>query len=179
MGSPKIREAPTSPAPAGRGVVTIHFAGHPVRVGSRCRQRCAWCGFVIEDLDLRDVMVPSRADGSPGEGPTPWTSGALVAVSRDGSFRSVVAHEDGAPLPSETCFDEANDADTKLASLSIAVEDVLDDLIEVGNGMVLDDAWRQATIDKLFRARDEPRASVDEAREKGRRFMRGGGRGVS
>jgi hypothetical protein len=30
----------------------------------------------------------------------------------------------------------------KLAALSLVVENVLDDLIEVGNGMVLDEEWR-------------------------------------
>lgn len=76
----------------------IHFAGHPVRVGPFARQRCAWCGAILEDWDLSLTMVPEGQDG-----PSPWTPGALVEV--EGNGRSVIAHENGSKLPIGTCFD--------------------------------------------------------------------------
>lgn len=76
----------------------IHFAGHPVRVGRFARQRCAWCGAILEDLDLSLVMVPEGQ-----EGPAPWTPGDLIEV--EGNGRSVVGHEDGGQLPDGTCFE--------------------------------------------------------------------------
>jgi hypothetical protein len=75
----------------------IHIAGMAVAIGPFRRQLCAWCGEVLFDYDLRNVMV------SPGSGePTPWKMADLVA--RDGmAWYSVPMPPDDEPLPSECC----------------------------------------------------------------------------
>lgn len=84
----------------------IHFAGYPMRIGRYCRQRCGWCGEVLEDWDLSLTMVPAKADGTPGDGPMPWQGGALVEVTGGNpTMKSVVVHEDGTDLPPGTCAD--------------------------------------------------------------------------
>jgi hypothetical protein len=65
------------------------------------RQRCAWCGYLLIDYDLSRVMVPTGQEGS---GPGAWPVGGLVRV--DGFASYVVEHEDGAPLPIDSCTRE-------------------------------------------------------------------------
>jgi hypothetical protein len=76
----------------------IHIVGLDIRIGARVRQRCAWCGIVIEDVDLANMMSPA---GSPPW--RPWNPGELLEVT--GNMRSVVRHEDGSPLPDGMCVD--------------------------------------------------------------------------
>jgi hypothetical protein len=76
----------------------IHFAGFSVQIGKRwVRQRCAWCGEIIEEADLCNLATH---DGSPWE---VWAIGQLVEVK--GPLRSAVPHVDGNPLPDGTCAD--------------------------------------------------------------------------
>ena len=77
---------------------TIHIAAQPVQVGPQLRQRCAWCGAVLDDTDLSCVMAPE--DQANDLYPT-WPVGGLVAV--DGGMKRTVAHEDGDVLPDECC----------------------------------------------------------------------------
>lgn len=82
----------------------IHIAGMSVFVNSKGRQICAWCGHVLFDVDLADVMVAPNADGSPGQGPRPWKQGDLIAI--DGSPPVVsyrVVEVEGDELPRECC----------------------------------------------------------------------------
>lgn len=84
----------------------IHIAGAQVQVGQQLRQRCSWCGAVLEDYDLTRIMSPANPDGSPPGPPPLWEVGALIAVDRsDGGSGAaqVVDHEDGAQLPAECC----------------------------------------------------------------------------
>lgn len=78
------------------GAIT-HIAGLDVQVGPYLRQRCAWCGAVLDDYDLRCVAVQE------GQNPRPamWEVGVLVAVGGAASW--VVDHEDGADLPANAC----------------------------------------------------------------------------
>lgn len=78
------------------GAVT-HIAGLDVQVGPYLRQRCAWCGAMLDDYDLRCVAVME------GQNPRPaiWKVGVLVAI--DGGASWVVEHEDGADLPANAC----------------------------------------------------------------------------
>jgi len=78
------------------GPVT-HIAGPDVQVGSCLRQRCAWCGVIMTDYDLANVMVPEGQDPRPAT----WPAGELVR--RDGCAWFVVEHEDGADLPADSC----------------------------------------------------------------------------
>lgn len=75
----------------------IHIAGLDVEVGPYLRQRCAWCGSVLVDYDLRRVAVPVGMDPKPST----WQIGSLVEV--DGHISSVVEHKDGDQLPTGCC----------------------------------------------------------------------------
>jgi len=85
---------------------TIHIAGFPVRVGTVQRQRCAWCGEVLIDYDLANMMV-APGDGAPA-GPNVWAIGKLVAIDNQPGLRGswIVRHEDGDNLPAGWCGDE-------------------------------------------------------------------------
>lgn len=78
----------------------IHIAGFPVRVGSKCRQRCAWCDHILIDDDLDLIMVAPAADGSSGHGPLFWKLGSLVAVEGNGKW---TVKDDGERLPPQCC----------------------------------------------------------------------------
>jgi hypothetical protein len=75
-----------------------HVAGLDVTVNGRyMRQRCAWCGDALIDLDLAAVMV-QVAPGAAPEPPARWTPGALVRV--DGC---VSVSLEGDKLPDDAC----------------------------------------------------------------------------
>ncbi len=79
----------------------IHIAGFPVRIGTKGRQLCAWCGHVLFDVDHANIMVAPNADGSPGEPVQPWETGVLIEVEGNGMW--TVAHKDGDPIPVTAC----------------------------------------------------------------------------
>jgi hypothetical protein len=76
----------------------VHIVGTVVDVGTRTRQCCAWCGVVLLDYDLTRIAVPLGQDAS---APATFPPGSLLEV--DGHVKWVVAHEDGAQLPANTC----------------------------------------------------------------------------
>lgn len=78
----------------------IHIAGFAVRVGDQLRQRCAWCGDTLIDVDISCIMAPMKEDGSPPDPYSVWDVNALVAV--DGNATWVVADHDG-ELPLRCC----------------------------------------------------------------------------
>lgn len=79
----------------------VHIAGFPVRVGTKRRQICAWCGKSLIDLDVNLIAVPE------GQSPEPhfWPTGELVDVATGGGFtqQTLVPHKDGDPLPARAC----------------------------------------------------------------------------
>jgi hypothetical protein len=84
----------------------VHIAGPTLRVGNVRRQRCVWCGALLEEYDLTRV---SRAL-EPGE-PASWEVGELVRLS--GTFpRAAVAVEatphaedaDAFAIPDDSCM---------------------------------------------------------------------------
>ena len=79
----------------------IHIAGHGVQIGTKYRQRCAWCEYVLIDGDLSCEMV---APGCDPTGPRYFELCSLVEVITDGNVRSttIVAHS-GEDLPPGTC----------------------------------------------------------------------------
>lgn len=79
------------------GTAITHIAGAHVRVGSRLRQRCSWCGTALCDYDLERIAVPEGQDPRPAM----WETGRLVAV--DGNASWMLEHEDGADLPGNAC----------------------------------------------------------------------------
>jgi hypothetical protein len=76
----------------------VHIAGTQVKVGCRVRQRCAWCGAVLDDVDLHAVAVPVD---QPAGGFPEWRPGSLVAI--DDGVRWIVNHKDGDDVPDGCC----------------------------------------------------------------------------
>jgi hypothetical protein len=82
----------------GDPVTTItHFAGLKVQVGTRLRQRCAWCGAMLADYDLQRIAVPLGQDPTPGM----WAPEELVRVEGNAYF--AVEHKDGDDVPADSC----------------------------------------------------------------------------
>lgn len=119
----------------------VHIAGPDVTIGSRLRQRCAWCGEVLWDHDLDRIAVPvDQLDDDGGFCPPLMLPGALVLV--DGNMKAVVPHEDGAQLPDNACdrlppanamadliaaaFPEMHRAGLEFVNVQAAVEDPVD-----------------------------------------------------
>lgn len=75
----------------------IHIAGLDVEVNGCLRQRCAWCGVVLDDYDLRSIAVPVGQDPRPGT----WQVGALVFS--EGGVSYLVEPEEGDKLPDGAC----------------------------------------------------------------------------
>lgn len=85
----------------------VHIAGLDVRSGDQYRQRCAWCGAILEDVDLSRIAVaidPDNPDALPAPFPR-WAQGALVAVADGGGVKWVVEQggEHDGPVPPECC----------------------------------------------------------------------------
>ena len=75
-----------------------HIAGLDVEIGPYLRQRCAWCGTILLDYDLRRVAVQTEAeDKSVGT----WPVGEVIRV--DGNMSSIVEHGGGDQLPEDSC----------------------------------------------------------------------------
>ncbi len=90
-------------APAG---TVTHIAGvlirwHMADGTIRARQRCAWCGAVIDDVDLSSLHVAAQ----PGEtepAPYPsWPGGAFVSTFGNATWVETV--EDPANPPATAC----------------------------------------------------------------------------
>lgn len=77
----------------------IHFVGIEIHVENLVRQRCSWCGEILEDVDLSLIMVPEGSDGW-----TSWEVGALLAV--EGNGRWIVKPEVEGQLPLGTCAEK-------------------------------------------------------------------------
>lgn len=70
----------------------VHIAGHVVRICGRKRQLCAWCGFLLVDVDLANSFTSDGAE--PGH----WGRGAFVQIGEyagGSTFASVVVVPDG------------------------------------------------------------------------------------
>lgn len=93
----------------------VHLAGAAIRVGSVIRQRCAWCGALIEEMDVALVAVP-EGDPAPWEltedgGPLPrWVGLVAIEEHGDGQMFGVVAKwkvdrvEDDDSIPPDSCM---------------------------------------------------------------------------
>jgi len=76
-------------------VEVIHIASIPVQVGTKLRQRCAWCDAILIDVDLSCMMSTSS------EPYKCWSPLSLVAV--DGNGKWVVKCEPEEDLPFRCC----------------------------------------------------------------------------
>ena len=76
-----------------------HIVGLDVEIGPYLRQRCGWCGTILLDYDLRNVMV-QQIDGE-DESVGTWPVGEVIRV--DGNMSSIVEHTRGDQLPEDNC----------------------------------------------------------------------------
>ncbi|MDE2106996.1 MAG: hypothetical protein KGL39_57850 [Patescibacteria group bacterium] len=104
----------------------IHIAGPAITCSSHRRQRCSWCGTIIEDVDLSMIAMPicgggktchrhAGHDGEHGERQegdfalAVWPFEALLDIEGDNpKMTSLVKpelHEDGTvKIPSGSCM---------------------------------------------------------------------------
>lgn len=75
----------------------LHIAGLDAQVGSRLRQRCAWCGALLIDYELSGLAVPVGQEGRVGV----WPFGKLVLL--DGALSVLVEYDAVSPLPDGAC----------------------------------------------------------------------------
>jgi hypothetical protein len=91
----------------------VHLAGPTLRVGNVRRQRCIWCGALLEEYDLTRVsrvLEPGEDPDAPWE-PASWEVGGLVRLSgtfpRVGVVVEAERHAEDADafaIPSDSCM---------------------------------------------------------------------------
>lgn len=67
--------------------VTVHWAGDQITMNNRSRQRCLWCGALIEDKYWPDIQVPVVEGKSPEQVAAEMLLGAwggYVGIDSDG-----------------------------------------------------------------------------------------------
>lgn len=61
----------------------VHLAGPPVTFGTFRRQRCLWCGALIDEIDLNNIsrqILPGEDPNEPWE-PSSWPVGEQIAMA--------------------------------------------------------------------------------------------------
>jgi hypothetical protein len=93
----------------------VHIAGPTLTVGTVRRQRCVWCGALLDEHDLAMIARPLEPGEDP-ENPEPWEPGAwevggLVRTSgtfpRVGEAIEAERHDDGSGafrIPEDSCM---------------------------------------------------------------------------
>jgi len=84
----------------------VHVIGTEIVVGDLSRQRCSWCGALVEDRDFSRMAVALQPGQTAEEAveamrQTRWEPGSHVAV--DGNMGYVVPHEEGV-IPEGSCM---------------------------------------------------------------------------
>jgi len=78
----------------------VHISAQPVKIGGRIRQRCAWCGVVIDDTELAGLAV-ALAPGETGPASYPtWPVNVLIARNGNATY---VVDDDGTTTPENCC----------------------------------------------------------------------------
>jgi hypothetical protein len=87
---------------AARVVMLVHLAGETIRSGRLVRVRCAWCGALIDEVNLAEVPAshPASREDERGD-PRPLWSG-LVGV--EGDLRVSLPELGDAPMPPGSCL---------------------------------------------------------------------------
>lgn len=91
----------------------VHVAAPTVMVGTLRRQRCAWCGALIDEVDLANVarpLEPGEDPAVPWE-PAKWEFGAHVRVMGTGPRVSTLVEPEAHPadpgaftIPYDSCM---------------------------------------------------------------------------
>ncbi len=77
-----------------------HIAAQPVEIGPHLRQRCAWCGTVLLDYDLRKLAYLTVTPPEERK-PSTWPAGEIIR--RNGHLSETVEHKQGDPVPADCC----------------------------------------------------------------------------
>lgn len=95
-----VPDLPARPEQATEEGEVVHISAQPIKIGNRVRQRCAWCGAIIDDTDLAGLAVAL----TPGETePQPYPMWPVnVLIARNGNATYVVA-DDGTTTPPNCC----------------------------------------------------------------------------
>jgi hypothetical protein len=85
----------------------IHFAGPICTFGTISRQRCQWCGALIQEYDLERVAIqessrPPERQGKPVEPSELGWWGGLVSV--DGNWMAAVDEPLDQKAPERSCM---------------------------------------------------------------------------
>lgn len=88
----------------------VHIAGVPIRAGNVIRQRCAWCGALIDEIDLERVAWQDDGENenpfidAKGDPKTRWQG--LVAVEGGDALigRWAVPDPDDEKIPEDSCM---------------------------------------------------------------------------
>lgn len=86
-----------------------HIIGPPMTMNSATRglvrrQRCLWCGALVDEMELERVAVQVPADGSPPRPPATWEPGAVIRVQgTNPRMTSVVEVGPDDLLPDDAC----------------------------------------------------------------------------
>lgn len=100
----------------------IHIAGAVVKVGAVSRQRCAWCGVMLDELDLRNAAWEGD------DGPPPCGFEPLALISVEGvnpTSYGVVEHVDGGQIPAGFCGDADDGPRIKLVTIRDRLRDAV------------------------------------------------------
>lgn len=82
----------------------VHVAGPTLTYDTVRRQRCLWCGALIDEYDLSRIARPLEPDEDP-DNPKPWEPGhweGLVAV--DGNMRWSIDEPPDGKAPERSCM---------------------------------------------------------------------------
>ena len=80
---------------------TVHIAGLPVQIGSKYRQRCAWCEVILIDGDMAEEMIP---EGQKPSGPVMYELNALIDVDKNGFVTQSLVLPPCDKLPPNACI---------------------------------------------------------------------------
>lgn len=102
-----IAVAATAPRFVPRAQVVIHLAGYHVVLGGRLRQRCAWCGALLVDVELSAEVIGELTPTAMGSG---WwmkahgvvPAGVFVRQRRNGSWTEH-RWSSAEPMPASAC----------------------------------------------------------------------------
>jgi hypothetical protein len=89
----------------------VHWAGIAARAGSVIRQRCCWCGALIEEIDLERIAVQTTVIGGPAvefvdaEGKPKDRWQGLVAISEGfPTVKWAVDEPADGKIPADSCM---------------------------------------------------------------------------
>lgn len=94
----------------------VHLAGQPIRAASLIRQRCVWCGALLDETDLDEQIAYPTEQGPPpspidenGDPLPKWTGLVAVEVHDDHAavgFRGmwVVPDPKDGKIPPDSCM---------------------------------------------------------------------------